>query len=267
MRTRARAVRVHVDDRVVRAVETEDGERFDADVVFSDIHPRLLLPMLPPNATRAVYRQRVQSARVGFPHVGLYVELDVPPRCIGNANVYRMDSLSHEDAFIPPGPDRVPFYFVTAPGEALPEGENHPHTLLVLAAHRWEQVAHWADSQPGRRPAEYESFKEGIQDVLLNALFTDFPEIRGHVTRVESSTGITTQRYTLSPEGAAYGHYPSVHQMGRHRPAQAIRVRNLVQVGQGVFAPGILGTTLSAYYGLATLVGLGPVVKALKDIG
>jgi hypothetical protein len=52
--------------------------------------------------------------------------------------------------------------------------------------------------------------------------------------------------------------------MGRYRPAQATKVKNLLLVGQGVFMPGVLGTCLSAYYACGYLLGLEHLLKELK---
>ena len=100
--------------------------------------------------------------------------------------------------------------------------------------------------------------------IYAEAVLADFPQLGPHVVRVESSTALSTEHYTRTPRGAMYGHYHSVAQMGRYRLPQIIRIHNFVQVGQGVFTPGILGTTLSAYYGCGYYLGLERLVAELE---
>ena len=53
--------------------------------------------------------------------------------------------------------------------------------------------------------------------------------------------------------------------MGRYRPSQRVRVKNMVLVGQGVFSPGVLGVSLSAYYGVGQLLGLESLLEDLRS--
>jgi phytoene dehydrogenase-like protein len=135
---------------------------------------------------------------------------------------------------------------------------------MLSLPHTWEDVADWADSRPGARPAAYLAWKRTLQDAAVRALLADFPELVGHVVHAESSTGLTTLWHTRSPLGAEFGHYHSVSQMGRHRPAQVLRLKGLVQVGQGSFIPGILGATLSSYYGVGHYLGFDRLLSEME---
>ncbi len=134
----------------------------------------------------------------------------------------------------------------------------------MLAPLAWETVSKWRGTQ-GARPAEYIELKQRLLDSATEALFADHPSLRGHLVLAEASTPITTEHFTKSPHGATYAHLHNLAQMGRYRPSQRTRVRNMVLVGQGVFTPGVLGTSLSAYYAVGGLLGLDPLLQELRD--
>ncbi len=255
---------VLVDGRKACGVLMESGEEVRADFVVSSMHPLALLDHLPPGVVRKVYKNRVADTKVGLAHIGAYVQLDTPADVIGNANIYRAYSLDSDRSFDDVEPGKLPFYYATAPGQALERQRKTHHVVLMLSALRYERLERWKDTKTGERPPEYEEYKKALQDTMVEGLLSDFPSLKPHVVRVESSTALTTSHYTRSPRGAMYGHYHSVSQMGRYRPSQVLRVRNLLQVGHAVFAPGVLGAALSAYYGLGYFLGLQKLLDELK---
>jgi all-trans-retinol 13,14-reductase len=254
VRLRADVARIEVDGRKATGVVLADGEVVPADVVVANVHPRAVVEMLPPGAVRPAYRSRVRDAAVGVGHLGVYIELDEPARCIGNANVYRLASWDLAGSMPLTRPGAVPLYYAGAPGEHGPDGRHHRHTVLMVLPLDWALVAPWAGTEEGARPAAYRELKQALLDSAVDALLADFPALRGHVVRAEASTPLATARYVRSPDGAMYGHYHSVAQMGRYRPSQGTRVTNLVLVGQGVGFPGILGVTLSAYHAVGSVL-------------
>ena len=266
LRLRSRVEEILVEDRVAKGVRLASGEERRGDLVVSNMHPRVLLDHLPPGAVRKAYRSRVLDQRVGIAHLGVYCQVDGPSPSIGNANVYRHYSVDPERSHDPMRPDaRPPFYFATAPNAALDVDARKKHdVVLMLLAPDWDDVVRWKGTKTRERGPEYEAFKKAVQDRAVEALLSDFPELQGRLQRVESSTGLTTQHYTETPRGAMYGHYHSVDQMGKYRPSQVIRIRNFFQVGQGVFTPGVLGATLSGYYGCGFWLGLDQLLAELE---
>ena len=266
VRLRAEVERLVVDTatRNATGVVLTDGEVVPADAVIANLHPRALLDLLPEGAVRPAYRNRVRDQQLGVGHLGVYLQLDAPARCIGNANVYRLMSWEPGPTMPTTRPGEVSLYYAGAPGEHGPEGRHRHHTVLMVLPMAWEQVAPWADSDPEARPQGYHDLKRALMETAIEALLDDFPELDGHIVRAEASTPLSTHHYVRSPGGAMYGHYHSIPQMGRYRPSQGTRVRNLVLVGQGVGFPGILGVTLSAYHAAGYLVGRETLIEELR---
>ncbi len=261
LRLKTRATAIRVEDRQVRGVETAAGELLEADLVVSNLHPQLTLELLPSEVFRKAARKRIQGNTVGPGHMGVYLQLDRPAEEIGNANLYRHLTWDVNNAFTPVTTEHAPFYFATAPGNRHPKGKD---VVLMILSLTFEKVEAWADSPLGERDPAYKASKQRWLEAAVGALTDDFPDMRSAIVRAEASTPLTTLHYTRSPRGAMYGHYHSVEQMGRYRPQQATKVRNLLLVGQGVFMPGVLGTCLSAYYACGYLLGLDRLLEELK---
>src|SRR3712207_1065643 len=59
--TRQKAVRIDCDDRRARAVITADGNRYEADVIISDLHPARTLELPDSPLLRPAYRRRIND--------------------------------------------------------------------------------------------------------------------------------------------------------------------------------------------------------------
>ncbi|GDX80140.1 phytoene dehydrogenase [Deltaproteobacteria bacterium] len=264
VRLRAPAAQIRVEGGVATGVELDDGEVVGGDLVIGAIHPRAVLALLPPGAVRPAYRERVELARPGRVHMGVYLEVEGDLSPLAGRNLYRyhtwdVDGVERLDDA------EVPFWFLTAPG-ARGEGRGVVLGLFPTSAARW---AGWEGEERGRRPGgaphrppEYEREKARMLDGFLRRLAVDYPDWR--VVRAEASSPLTMRHYTRVPFGATYGHHHAVDQMGRYRLPMVTRVRQLVQIGQAVAMPGICGAMMSAYVGVAGLVGMPQMIEELR---
>lgn len=242
---------VDVQGGVATAVVAEDGRRFDADLVIAAVHPRIVLGLLPEGTVRPAYATRVREARAGRAHVGVYLRAKGLGALAGR-NHYRFRSWDMDVLTGASNADAIPMYFLAAPG--LRGGSRvdaaRDAAVAVLAAD-WSAWAQWDGDSP-RAPA-YLRAKAAVLERFLAALREDFPGV--DVSWAEASTPLSTRRFTGAVEGAMYGHYHSVEQMGRYRFPMLTRVKGLVQIGQAVAFPGICGAMMSAYVGLSRLLG------------
>ena len=260
LKTRVAAIETEGSD--VRGVRTVDDRFFPADLVVANTHPRNVVAMLPAGAVRPAYANRVRDSVSGRAHVGLYLRVDGDIAELGPRNLYSFRDWDMSVSEIPGGPGDVPFYFLTAPGQRttrpLP-GERE--VVLGLFQVEWKDYARWVGSDPKARPAAYEETKRGLLEGAIDSIRADFPGWR--ILDAEVSTPITTVHFTDTPEGATYGHYHSVAQMGRYRFPMRTRVHGLLQVGQCVAFPGICGAMMSAYVALVDIVGTDLLIKEL----
>lgn len=256
------ATGIALRDRGVEAVRTEDGRSFPADLVVANIHPRLVLDLLPPGAVRPAYATRVREARPGIGHLGLYLRVEGDLEPLRGRNLYRFRTWDLEEAAAGARPGHVPLTFATWSGQGAPEGHAARQVVLGLVPCATDLFRAWAGSDPAARPDLYQDLKRRLADDALAALREDFPS--WEILRAEASTPLTVERFLGTPEGATYGHYHGVQQMGRYRLPMVTRVSGLLQVGQCVAFPGVCGALMSAYVALSRLPGMERLIEELR---
>lgn len=264
VRLRTAADHIEVEGGAATAVVTEAGERLPADLVIAAIHPKSVLAMLPEGSVRPAYRDRVEGARSGRVHLGVYLQVrgDLSP--LAGRNLYRYHHWD-VDAIDDSAADDVPFWFLTAPG-ARGEGEGVVLGLTMTDAARW---APWQGVDLGRRPGgapardiAYEAEKAKLLQAFCARVQAEFPS--WEIVRAEASSPLTMEHYTRVPGGATYGHHHAVDQMGRYRLPMLTRVKQLVQVGQAVAMPGVCGAMMSAYLAVGGMVGMSTLIEELR---
>jgi all-trans-retinol 13,14-reductase len=250
VKLKRRVVSIEVADGQACGVTTADGEHYPADLVVADIHPRASLDLLPPGSVRPAYAARVRDARPGLAHVGAYLRVDGDLSVLGNHNLYRFASWDPSSVERPATPEETPFYFLTCPGQRHPAGV--PGADQVVLGLIYTDYARFAEARAAGEGA-YRDLKQAVLDRFLATMLADHPG--WSVVDAEASTPLTTERFNGAWQGAAYGHYHSVGQMGRYRLPMVSKVRGLVNVGQTVGFPGICGAMMSAYVVCGELTG------------
>jgi all-trans-retinol 13,14-reductase len=259
---RCPATAIESEEGVAKGVWSND-KFFPADLVVTDIHPSLVLDLLPRGAVRPAYRDRVKSSKVGVAHVGVYFRVEGDLSALRRRNLYRFRSWDVGEMAQPVRPDKAPpFYFLAAPGA---REQGRPGTEQVLVAVMMADYAAFealnGDAGTARSDA-YRAAKAGIEDQFRTVLAEDFPAWT--IQSLESSTPLSTRHYTDAPGGAIYGHYHSVAQMGRYRYSSRIKVRGVLQVGHAIGFPGICGAMMSAYVGCSEILGGETLLAELK---
>jgi all-trans-retinol 13,14-reductase len=261
LKLKTRATAVEVEGGSARAVITAAGDRYEADLVLANTHPKNVLSLLPEGAVRPAYASRVKDAVSGRAHFGLYLRVDGDLSRIGDRNLYRFRSWDETAVSRPAVPGDVPFYFLTCPGlRGAGTVPGAREVVLGLVQTDYRAYTDWVGVQP--RPADYTTYKDALLASAVEAICEDHPGWR--VTEAEGSTPLTTEHFTTTPEGAAYGHYHSVAQMGRYRLPMVTKVRGLVQVGQSVGFPGICGAMMSAYVVCGEILGNERLMAELR---
>lgn len=257
-----RVTAIDVEGGAATAVRTADGERYEADLVFANIHPRLVLDLLPDAATRPAYKDRVRSAKPGRAHFGVYLRVKGDLSPLEGRNLYRYASWTSPDDDRSATPGDIPFFYLTSPGAR--DKRPLPGVDQVVLGLLFTEYQPWADLlDEGVRGPRYEAYKDAILASFIDSVRADYPEWT--VLSAEASTPLSTERFTLSPNGAAYGHYHSVSQMGRYRLPFVSKVRGVVHVGQTVGFPGVCGAMMSAYVACGEILGADRLVRELKE--
>ena len=238
IRTASPATGLTASDGRISGVTVANGDVIPCDIVISDIHPALLMAMLPEGLVRRAYRARIcslpNSAGMFTAHLQLRKD-KVPYR---NRNLFIH---SHSDLWDGDNCCRsVGVHF------AVPEEGTAATNIDLFTPMAWADVARWEGTVRGHRSNDYTAFKQATTEKLIGLTETYIPEIKGNIEKIYTSTPLTYRDYTGTIEGSAYGILKDCdHVMTTFLPPRT-PVPNLYLTGQNVNFHGILGVTVTA---------------------
>ena len=238
IRTSSPATGFTVSDGRISGVMVANGDVIHCDIVISDIHPVLLMAMLPEGVVRRAYRTRIcalpNSAGMFTAHLQLR-KGKVPYR---NKNLFVH---IHSDLWDGDNCCRsVGVHF------AVPEEGTAATNIDLFTPMAWADVARWADTVRGRRGDDYEAFKQATAEKLVRMIEPYLPEIKGNIEKIYTSTPLTYRDYTGTHEGSAYGILKDCDHVMTTFLLPRTPVPNLYLTGQNVNFHGILGVTVTA---------------------
>ena len=208
-----------------------NGERYDADIFISDIHPSITIALIKEShIVKGIYRRRMSAFDNTSGIFTCSLRLD-STRFSANHNKYLYGTAS--DVW-----DRNGILISFA----------QPDQIDILTPMLWEEVAEWQDTTIGRRGDDYIAFKADKAQQLIAKAETLMPGLHESIREIHCSTPLTWRDYNSSPEGSAYGirKDASNHLMTILTPRTPLP--NLFLTGQNLMLHGIHGTTMTAYF-------------------
>jgi all-trans-retinol 13,14-reductase len=205
VRLAALAQRILFEDRAVRGVELESGERFFSRIVVANASPlQTYLRLIGRDRLPRPYAFKLGTMEPSCSLLTLYLGLDRPASGLG---------IDHHTLFVNHGDDNHEAYqlamaeaydrtdFMISDSTEAAGGRSHPHGHGVI------QMLEVAPGRPWTtlERHDYDEKKARVRDVLLTKLAGRFPEIARHVDVCELATPRTMERVTRNPIGAVYG--------------------------------------------------------------
>lgn len=241
---------IEKDGRLTEAV-CDTGERYQADLFISDIHPAQTLGLVAQSkAIRPIYRRRLCGLENTF---GMFtVSLRLRPHSLHyfNHNKY---------VFLKPGlwnfwQNYGPVSGVMVSARVPDDGTDYLSGIDLLTPVEWTRFKHWEGTHVGRRDNAYKALKERLTQECMELAERVLPGLTAKA-RALSSSPLTWHDYTLTPEGSAYG----VRKDYRNPLGTMISTRtpipNLLLTGQSLMLHGVQGVTMTAFHTCAEVLG------------
>jgi all-trans-retinol 13,14-reductase len=234
------------DDRVV-GVRTAAGEDIRAEAVVSTIGARETVDqLLPKGLGHDDWVDEIRSFQPSICHFSLHLGLE------GNVEAAGATKANHwiypkgdTDAVWEGAPNgEPPGMFVSFASLKDPQhdpGPEQQHSGEILVWTDWSTVERWANSPPGARGEEYESFKKDVEDRIFEQFETYFPELAKLVVYRELSTPLSTVAITGHRMGAFYGLELTPDRMLSDALRMKTPINGLYLSGQDAASPGIPG--------------------------
>lgn len=230
------------DGKAIAAV-CRNGERFEADMFVSNIHPALTCSMITDTTViKGIYKRRMSrltntfgmftaSLKLKSGHISYFNHNKF---LYAQPNVWEMSEPTHEG------------YGVLVSCPWSPDG--HAHTIDLLTPMSWEEVLQWQDTTVGHRGDDYKDMKQRKTDSLISIAEQHIPGLRGAIEAVYTSTPLTYRDYNCSPQGSAYGIRKDCNNPMLTILTPRTPIPNLMLTGQNLMLHGLHGVTMTALF-------------------
>jgi all-trans-retinol 13,14-reductase len=143
----------------------------------------------------------------------------------------------------PEGAD-LPAIYVSFPGAKDPDFTNrYPGrtTIEVVTLTPYDWFQKWQDTRWKRRGEDYDALKERLSNQLLEALFTQCPQLRGKVAFQELSTPLTTRHFANFASGEIYGLEQTPERFEQKWLRPQTPIKGLYLTGADICSAGVAG--------------------------
>jgi all-trans-retinol 13,14-reductase len=255
------------DGNRVDHILLEDGKQMKAAHYISNLHPYQTMEMTESDLIRGAYRSRISQLQNAIAPFVLNIVLKPGTFPYLNYNYYY-----HQTADAWAGTDYTADNWPLTYGLFASASSKHmPYTdsLSVLTYMRYEEVAPWqhtfnTTSQEQSRGADYEAFKQGRAERLLDMMEQRFPGLRGCVQSYYTATPLSFRDYLGTGDGSLYGIQKDYKDALKTMIPQRTRLSNLYLTGQNLNLHGILGVTISALMTSGEILGLDWLVEQIN---
>ncbi|MDR1671576.1 MAG: NAD(P)/FAD-dependent oxidoreductase [Alistipes sp.] len=261
------------DDRVsgveVNGGEAGGGEFIEARHVISDIHPAVTFRLMEKSPRiRKAYTSRLASLANSSAVFTVYLALKPGAMPCLNRNFYIHGERIGGNL---PGSVRAIEYDMErdSPRTVMfsMQATRHPFadTASILCPIDFEPFARWEHTHVGQRGAGYLDLKAHLAERIIDFTASRFPELRGAIDHIHTSSPLTWRDYTGSPGGSAYGIAKDWHSPLTTLIPVDTRFENLLLTGQNVNVHGVTGVTVTAALTCARLLGEEYIAKKIGD--
>ncbi|MBQ6583150.1 MAG: NAD(P)/FAD-dependent oxidoreductase, partial [Mogibacterium sp.] len=216
-----------IEDGRAVGVKLEDGTEYRAKVVVADFSPLLafenmidkkkLAPEVVAEMNKAISNKTVKDGVINA-----YIGLDCDVKDLG---------VDEHLTFLVNQKISNRFVMMDCPGFDNP-GHDVPGTSLVTLA-TYSRFGEWV----GVPPEQYVDYKWAIADEMIKVVEASYPGFREHIEEMETSSLVTTCRFTESPAGTSAG-FLSNHAGYFLNPVNYDCVDGLMFVGEWANNPG-----------------------------
>lgn len=260
--TRRKVAKILVEGKKASGVLTDNGEKFTADVVISDVNPKQMIGMVDDGVFTQAYKSRIKGIADTTAVFSLFLRFKEGAMPYLNSNFYGFSTDS-------------PWQMNGDIGDKWPQGYLYMHHChepnpkyarggVVLAYMSMDAVRNWSDTSIGHRGDDYERFKAHMAERLLDSVEKDFPGLRDAVEAYYAASPLTYRDYTSTPEGSIYGLEKNVNNIA-DRVSYKTKVSNLLLVGQNINSHGMLGVLVGTMNVCQHLLGEAKVRQQMME--
>lgn len=254
IRTSAEVKEICVESDAVSGVRLAGGEVLKAKRVVFSGHTKHLFDLLPREATRPAYRERILSLEETMSLFGVCLSLKGWRSQLDSRNEYIFARNNVASCYSQElTGDRAKVDMVFCAGSC--EADSPNGTVTLLAPMSFREVARWKDSRLGSRPEDYRRMKETAAGKIVEFVKARIPEVLGEFRVVSTFSPLTMRDYVSAWDGSTYGIKKSLGQLRQGKILPRTRVKGLFLAGQNIEMSGIVGTVIGSVSCCSEILG------------
>lgn len=256
---RQRVVKLETEDGIVTGLHTDKGTVLGADLFISNVDPKMTLKMLPEDAFRKSFVNRIENIESTIAAFSLYLVLKPKTFRYINSNFYHFKDTESVWNALKYTDENWPKTYMISMGIGSEE-EEWADNLTVMTYMRFDEVEPWADTfntvvHKNDRGETYEEFKAAKAEIIIRELEKKFPDIREKIEAVYTSTPLSYRDYIGCNKGAMYGYVKDAANPMKSFISPRTKMKNLFFTGQSLNMHGILGVTISGIITCSEILG------------
>ncbi|MCP3944567.1 MAG: NAD(P)/FAD-dependent oxidoreductase [Desulfobacteraceae bacterium] len=257
IRTNCHVKTIIVKDKKACGVRLATGELLLSDKVIYSGPPSLLPNLCPQDAFRPVYKKRLQNAKHtgGMFGVAMGWEKSNCPVAVNDAYIYNSwDVNAHykQQTLGEKNPPEMVFLSALPPADGASKEELAVTALMGINHEEFQKIQ---ESYGEDDKKIYNATKKKLAEKIMEKISKVYPDARHHARIIDTYSPATFARYTLSPEGSAYGIKKTAQNFLEGMFHPATRIKNLFLTGQSIGFSGIHGSIIASFNLCSTLYG------------
>jgi phytoene dehydrogenase-like protein len=233
--------KILIESGKVKGAVLQSGRTMTATAIIAAIHPGTVAAMLPGDALRATYAERITQLENTKGLFGVNLAVDAGAHAALPYNIYQ---LYPEDGVL----SRGIFHQLRRSGQ---EGINLLSMITTSSIAEWDT---WKGTASGQRDRDYVDAKEEKARQFIGEATKLFGSLKGEKI-LDIYTPLTIRDWVHSPDGSAYGILRSIRQVMKTAFLKRTLIEGLFLAGQNSLAPGIMGTMLASFQTVRNIIG------------
>lgn len=261
---------IYVENGIAKSVTLSSGEKIEAELFISNVHPAKTLEMTETDVIRPAYRNRIKSLENSVSIFVIYLIIDPGVFPFSNRNYYYFDA---EDVWNSVNYSKEAWPNMYAMFEEVPEENadtDFATAVSVMTYMSFDEVEKWKDTfhttlDENIRDEEYKNFKKQKAERLLDAFSVKFPDIKDYINDYYTSTPLSYRDYIGTDDGNMYGIVKDFNDPMKTMISAKTKVSNLLLTGQNLNLHGVLGVTESALVTCSAVLGMECLLNKITE--
>jgi len=233
--------KILIESGKVKGVVLQSGRALKTAAIIAAIHPGTVADMLPIEALRVTYAERIRQLENTKGLFGVNLAVDAGAHAALPYNIYQ---LYPEEGVL----SRGIFHQLRRSGQT---GINLLSMITTSSIEEWNE---WKRTVSGKRDQDYVEAKKEKARHFIDEATKLFGNLKG-TKLLDIYTPLTIRDWVNSPDGSAYGIIRSTRQVMKTAFLKRTLIEGLFLAGQNSLAPGIMGTMLGSFQTVRNVIG------------